>query len=108
MTESLTIPHSREAEEAVRDELRAFADWIYRQLEQDHDYLMSDEAVDEASELLDELVVLDVLVVFCPIRSDCDNVFWGWTTANQLKFVSWFTGWETIMLKPPAVILVTA
>ena len=38
----------REAEEAVRDELRAFADWIYRQLEQDHDYLMSDEAVDES------------------------------------------------------------
>lgn len=33
--------------EEIRDTLRAFMDWIYRQLEAEHDYLMSDEVVDE-------------------------------------------------------------
>lgn len=32
----------------VRDCLRRFADWIYAQLEKEHDYLVSDECVDES------------------------------------------------------------
>jgi len=34
-------------DEEVKDLLRDFARWIYRQLESEYDYLMSDEAVDE-------------------------------------------------------------
>lgn len=33
-------------EEEIKTALRAFMDWIYRQLEAEHDYLMSDEVVD--------------------------------------------------------------
>lgn len=32
----------------VRKQLRRFMDWIYRQLNTDHDYLMSDESVDDS------------------------------------------------------------
>lgn len=32
----------------IRAALRAFMDWIYRQLEMEHDYLLSDDAVDDA------------------------------------------------------------
>jgi len=35
-------------EEDIRQPLRDFADWIYKQLEQEHDYLLSDEVVDES------------------------------------------------------------
>lgn len=38
---------SRETEETVTQLLRDFADWIYRQLEAEHDYRLSDENVDE-------------------------------------------------------------
>lgn len=31
----------------VRDALRSFADWIYKQLEKEHDYQNSDECIDE-------------------------------------------------------------
>ena len=34
-------------EAEIKAALRAFMDWIYRQLEAEHDYLMSDEVVDE-------------------------------------------------------------
>ena len=36
------------AEDDMRDALRSFADWIYRQLEREYDYLNSDYAVDES------------------------------------------------------------
>jgi hypothetical protein len=36
------------AEDDVRDALRSFADWIYRQLEKEYEYTMSDENVDES------------------------------------------------------------
>jgi hypothetical protein len=39
-------PTSRD-EETLRDLLRAFADWIYKQLEAEYDYLCSDEALQE-------------------------------------------------------------
>lgn len=38
---------SGDAEAAVTDALRDLANWLYRQLEQEYDYLTSDEAVDE-------------------------------------------------------------
>lgn len=34
-------------DEGIRSALRSFMHWIYRRLEEEHDYLMSDEAVDE-------------------------------------------------------------
>lgn len=34
--------------DAVRDNLRALADWIYRQCENEYNYLVSDESVDES------------------------------------------------------------
>ena len=37
----------RDVEEDTRDILRSFADWIYRQLEKEYEYRMSDENVDE-------------------------------------------------------------
>lgn len=37
-------------EEDVTDALRLFADWIYTSLEREHDYLTSDESVDEMIE----------------------------------------------------------
>jgi hypothetical protein len=37
-----------DAEDEIRDQLRLFADWIYGRLEQEHDWLTSDEQVDEA------------------------------------------------------------
>ncbi|WPZ36724.1 antitoxin of toxin-antitoxin stability system [Thalassobaculum sp. OXR-137] len=40
-----------EAEEDIRDALRAFADWIYSQLEAEYEYRMSDENVDESIRL---------------------------------------------------------
>lgn len=36
------------AENEVKNQLRAFADWIYRQLESEYDYQASDEAIDES------------------------------------------------------------
>ena len=36
------------AEDDVRDALRSFADWIYRQLEKEYEFNMSDENVDES------------------------------------------------------------
>lgn len=36
-----------DAEEEIRQLLRDFADWIYNQLEEEHDYQSSDEVVDE-------------------------------------------------------------
>lgn len=39
---------SAEDENALRDNCRAFAGWIYRQLESQYDYLVSDEAVEES------------------------------------------------------------
>lgn len=36
------------AEEIVTEALRDLARWLYRQLEREHDYLLSDEVVDEA------------------------------------------------------------
>jgi hypothetical protein len=36
------------AEDDIRDELRAFADWIYSQLENEYDYIQADEQVDES------------------------------------------------------------
>lgn len=36
-----------DAADGVRELLRDFADWIYKQLETEHDYRMSDECVDE-------------------------------------------------------------
>lgn len=36
-----------EAEEEVKEALRDFMNWIYRQLESNYDYLMSNESVDE-------------------------------------------------------------
>ena len=36
-----------DAESIVTDALRDLANWLYRQLEQEYDYLTSDEAVDE-------------------------------------------------------------
>ena len=38
----------RAIEEEIRDLLRSFADWIYRQLESEYEYRMSDENVDES------------------------------------------------------------
>jgi hypothetical protein len=38
---------ARDAETVVTDALRDLANWLYRQLEQEYDYLTSDEAVDE-------------------------------------------------------------
>lgn len=35
---------------AVRDALRDFMNWMYRQLEKEYEYLMSDEAIDETIE----------------------------------------------------------
>lgn len=37
-----------EAEQDLTDILRSFADWIYRQLEREHDWQLADEQVDEA------------------------------------------------------------
>lgn len=37
-----------DAEEDVRQALREFMDWIYQQLEREHDWLQSDECIDEA------------------------------------------------------------
>lgn len=37
-----------DAEIDIRDALRLFADWIYKMLEKEHDWLRSDEAVDES------------------------------------------------------------
>ena len=37
-----------DAEDDVRDALRSFADWIYRQLEKEYEFNMSDENVDES------------------------------------------------------------
>ena len=37
-----------DAEDDIRDALRLFADWIYGRLEQEHDWLTSDEQVDES------------------------------------------------------------
>lgn len=37
-----------DAEDDVRDALRLFADWIYDCLEREHDYLLSDESMDES------------------------------------------------------------
>ena len=37
-----------DAEGEIRDQLRLFADWIYDRLEQEHDWLTSDEQVDES------------------------------------------------------------
>ena len=34
--------------EDVKDALRSFMRWIYKQLNEEHDYLTSDEAIDEA------------------------------------------------------------
>ena len=39
---------TKEQDSAVRDALRSFADWIYRQLESEYEYRMSDENVDES------------------------------------------------------------
>ena len=36
-----------DAESIVTDALRDLANWLYRQLEQEYEYLSSDEAVDE-------------------------------------------------------------
>ena len=38
----------RDVEEDTRDILREFADWIYRHLESEYEYRMSDENVDES------------------------------------------------------------
>ena len=38
----------RDVEEETRDILRSFADWIYRQLESEYEYRMSNENVDES------------------------------------------------------------
>ena len=35
-------------ESGIADQMRAFADWIYRQLEKEYEYTMSDESVDES------------------------------------------------------------
>lgn len=37
-----------DAEDELRDALRAFADWIYDSLESEHDWLTADEEVDES------------------------------------------------------------
>jgi hypothetical protein len=37
-----------DADGEIRDRLRSFMDWIYCQLEAEHDYQMSDEAIDES------------------------------------------------------------
>jgi hypothetical protein len=37
-----------DTEEALRDILRSFADWIYKRLEEEYNYLQSDEQVDES------------------------------------------------------------
>lgn len=37
-----------DAEDELRDALRAFADWIYDSLESEHDWLTADEQVDES------------------------------------------------------------
>jgi hypothetical protein len=37
-----------DAEDDIKDALRDFADWIYRRLEEEHDWLTSDEQVDES------------------------------------------------------------
>lgn len=39
---------TEDAESTVTDLLRDLARWLYRQLEQEYDYLSSDAAVDEA------------------------------------------------------------
>ena len=39
-----------DAESVVTDQMRAFADWIYRQLKSEYEYTMSDENVDESIE----------------------------------------------------------
>lgn len=39
-----------DAETDIRDTLRLFADWIYSTLEDEHDFIQSDEQVDEAME----------------------------------------------------------
>jgi hypothetical protein len=36
------------AEDDIRDEMRAFADWIYDRLENEYDYMQADEQVDES------------------------------------------------------------
>jgi hypothetical protein len=36
-----------DAEEVVADALRDLADWLYRQLQREYDYLTSDAAIDE-------------------------------------------------------------
>lgn len=41
-------PPSREAEAIVAEALRDLARWLYRQLEREHDHLLSDEVVDES------------------------------------------------------------
>lgn len=40
--------HLVDAEERVTQTMRDFADWIYRQLEREYEYRMSDECVDES------------------------------------------------------------
>ncbi|WP_025915483.1 hypothetical protein [Herminiimonas sp. CN] len=42
-----------EIEEAMNEYVSSFADWIYNQLEKEHDWLTSDECVDEAIEAND-------------------------------------------------------
>lgn len=37
-----------DAEDDIKDALRDFADWIYRRLEEEHDWLTSDEQVDDS------------------------------------------------------------
>lgn len=39
---------SEDDEDTLREALRSFADWIYRQLEKEYEYRMSDENVDES------------------------------------------------------------
>ena len=43
---SHTQDATQEQEDALKEALRGFARWIYRQLEQEHDYLLSAECVD--------------------------------------------------------------
>lgn len=45
--DGLLDPPPPEVEKSLADLLRRFADWIYSQLEQEYDYLTSDEHVDE-------------------------------------------------------------
>lgn len=41
------IPTDETTESLIRDAMRRFMDWIYRQLEAEHEYLTSDECVDD-------------------------------------------------------------